>query len=407
MRYDIVFKMPSGSQDFFKPVMKTFLAPFASTTNPNPTFPPQMFNGPQLVSLYNVPNVPVSAGRKQVKIAVIVAYTYNGLLADLKTYWQNQINFGPNSTPPTVNVYTMPGATYNTGWAQEECLDVQMVCTINPNASIWVVEAKSDSITDLTAAVNYANQTLKADVVTMSWGMDDAIGFSAYNNYFTNTNTCYCAASGDANNVSWPSVLSNCMSIGGTSLLWTPKSANNRTEFSWTSAGCGYATSVSKPTYQNAVPSIVGNYRAIPDVSLIANQNTGVYSVFRGSWYSFGGTSVSTPIFAAVLSIANQTRFNQGKTGLTTVYTTTPNTATSNNYIPPSNNVQQYLYKTIFPNKNKYQQNFNDIIIGSDAGSVAGNSAILTNYNSGVGYDLPTGLGSPNCSNLCNDLLNI
>jgi len=403
MRYNLVFKMPSVS----KPVMKTFLAPFASIINPNPLFPPQMFNGPQLVELYNVPNVPVSTGRKQVKIVVVVAYTYSGLLSDLKTYWQNQINFGPNSTPPKVNVYTMPGAVYNTGWAQEECLDVQMVCTINPNASIWVVEAKSDSITDMVAAVNYANKTLNADVISMSWGTDDANFFSAYNNYFTNTNTCYCAASGDSNNVSWPSVSSNCMSIGGTSLLWTPKSENKRTEFSWTSAGCGYATSIAKPTYQNTVSSIVGNHRAIPDVSLIANQNTGVYAVFRGSWYSFGGTSVSTPIFAATLSIANQARFNQGKSGLTTVYTTTPNISTSNSYVPPSNNVQQYLYKTIYPNINKYKQDFNDIIIGSDAGSVAGNSAILTNYNSGVGHDLPTGLGSPNCSNLCNDLLNI
>jgi hypothetical protein len=56
---------------------------------------------------------------------------------------------------------------------------------------------------------------------------------------------------------------------------------------------------------------------------------------------------------------------------------------------------------------NKYASDFYDITIGSDQGSVAGNSANLTNYIAGTGYDITTGLGSPNCSNLCNDLLNI
>jgi hypothetical protein len=41
------------------------------------------------------------------------------------------------------------------------------------------------------------------------------------------------------------------------------------------------------------------------------------------------------------------------------------------------------------------------------SGSLADNSATLTSYSAGVGFDITTGLGSPNCSNLCNDLLNI
>jgi subtilase family serine protease len=154
------------------------------------------------------------------------------------------------------------------------------------------------------------------------------------------------------------------------------------------------------------VSTITSTYRAVPDVSLIANTNTGVYVVFKGNWYSFGGTSVSTPIFASMLSIANQIRFNQGKTALTTVYNKTPNVATNSTYVPPTNNVQQYLYKTIYTST-KYNSDFYDVTIGNDKGSVAGSSTALTTYNAGFKYDLPTGLGSPNCSNLCNDLLNI
>jgi len=421
MRYDIFFKIyavraPTNlliNELPNVPVMKTFISPYtyinpnALNSSLNPSFPPQTFNGSQLLSLYSIPTISASNGNKQVKIAVIVAFTYPVLLADLKTYWQNNINFGPNSTPPTVNIYTMPGAKSNAGWAQEECLDVQMVCTINPNASIWVVEAKSDTIIDLLAAVDYATNTIKADVISMSWGMDDSTRISGNISNFSNTSVCYCAASGDSNNVSWPSVLSNCISVGGTTLLWTPNADTPRTEFTWNSAGCGYSASVLQPNYQKNISNITHTYRAIPDVSLVASQNTGVYVVYKGSWYSFGGTSVSTPIFAGILSLANQKRFNSGKGPLTTVYSTTPAVATSSSYVPPSNNIQQYLYKTIYTSPTKYASDFYDVTIGSDQGSVAGNSDILTNYSEGKGYCLPTGLGSPNGTNLCNDLINI
>jgi subtilase family serine protease len=416
-RYDIFFKLrfiPSPKNLLENvPTMKTYISPYTyinpnatTSVNLNPNFPPQTFNGSQLLSLYNVPTISVTQGKKQVKIAIIIAFTYPGLLADLKTYWQNNINFGPNSNPPTVNVRTMPGATTNSGWAQEECLDLQMVCTMNPNASIWVVEAKSDSVTDLLAAVDYASTTIQADVLSMSWGVNDSTSYSMYNSHFNNPNICYCAASGDANNVSWPSVLSNCISVGGTTLLWTPNATKPRTEFTWNSAGCGYATSVLQPSYQQGITTITHSYRAIPDVSLVANQNTGVYVVYKGNWFSFGGTSVATPLFSAILSLANQQRFNQGKPALTTVYSTSQSQPTNSNYVPPTNNIQQYLYKTIYTS-NKYANDFYDVTIGSDQGSVAGNSANLTTYNAGNGYDLTTGLGSPNCTNLCVDLLNL
>jgi subtilase family serine protease len=416
MRYDIFFKLHyvSSPKNLLTndPKMKTYITPYtyihpyATTANLNPNFPPQTFNGSQLLSLYNIPSISVASGKKQVKIAIIIAYTHPGLLADLKTYWQNPINFGPNSNPPKVNIYTMPGATMNSGWGQEECLDLQMVCTVNPNANIWVVEAKSDSFTDLFAAVNYATNTIKADVLSMSWGTDDSTSLSSFNNNFNNPNVCYCAASGDTNNVSWPSVLSNCISVGGTTLLWTPNAAKPRTEFTWNSAGCGYATSVTQPSYQQGITGITHTHRAVPDVSLVANQNTGVYVVYKGTWYSFGGTSVATPMFSAILSLANQQRFNAGKGALTTVYSTNQIQPTTSTYVPPANNVQQYLYKTIYPSA-KYATDFYDVTIGSDQGSIAGNSAILTTYSAEKGFDLTTGLGSPNCSNLCADLLNI
>jgi subtilase family serine protease len=379
-----------------------------ATSNGSTNIPPQYFSGPQLMNLYNIPSVvPSGSNVKRVKIAVVVAFTYPKLKADLNTYWKNDINFGANSTPPKINIYTMKGAKYNEAWAQEECLDVQMVCTFNPNAIIWVVEAASDNVADLAAAINYATETLKVDVVSMSWGADDTSAIVPFNNTFINTNVCYCASTGDWQAVAWPSVSSNCIAVGGTSLIWTPNSTTIRKEYTWPDAGCGYSCTVAQPNYQIDVANIKHDYRATPDVSMIASTKTSVYIVFNGNWYGIGGTSVSAPIVASILSLANQMRFNNSKNALTTVYSITPNSVNPNNYKPPSNHLQTYLYKTIYTNPTNYAAAFYDVTLGSGVGSVGGDSVDSTNYNAGKKFDIVTGLGSPNVTNLCNQLLKL
>ena len=377
----------------------------------NPNVPYTSYSAPQLIKLYNVPTIAPATGKRKVTIAIIIAYTYPNLKADLQTFWQSYTNFGPNSTPPTINIRTMPGATQNSGWAQEECLDVQICCAINPNANIWVVEAKSDDLADLLAAISYATTTINADVISMSWGGSDLSSYSQYNTYFTNANKCFCASTGDSNEVSWPSVSSNIIAVGGTTLLWSPTSSstNSRSEFTWSGAGCGYSSTMVKPTYQNQVTALSGQRnRAIPDVSLIANPQTAFNVVYAGNWYGVGGTSVSAPFFSAIISLANQQRINAGKSTLTSVYnvnaaqltTTQPST-----YTPPSNNIQQYLYKTILTNSAKYSSIFNDITIGTDVGSTA--TGGKTTYSTATGYDITTGIGSPNVIALCSELCNI
>lgn len=354
------------------------------------------FNGIQLSSLYNVPSIKpktLSDGKmaKKVKIAIIIAYTYPKLKEDLYQYWTSPSNFGPNSTPPNVTVYTMPGATINNGWSSESCLDLQIICTINPNADIYVVEAKTSSTKDMLAAVKYAESNICVDVISMSWGANDSTNFSSYSSSFSNPNICYCAASGDTNYVSWPAVSSNCIAVGGTTLLWTPSdvSPTSRTEFTWPSAGCGYSKSVLKPAYQNIV-NTTSNYRCIPDLSLVSNPTSGIHIVYNGKWDCIGGTSASAPMFAAMLSIANQQRFNSGKPALTTVYP---------KINVPSNNVQQCLY-----NPNLYNSMFTDVVIGTCVGT-DGNSQ--KKFSALQNFDPATGLGSPNCVAMCNNLFNL
>jgi subtilase family serine protease len=378
-------------------IKPAYILPNASST-PNAatitTLPSIPFNGSQLISLYNIPIVTKTSSR-QVKIAIIVAYHHPNLKTDLTMYWQSIVNFGPMSTPPTINVYTFPGATTNNSWNLEECLDTQIIATVNPNASIWIVEAKSERIADINNAVRYATTTLNADVISCSWGDIESSMLNNSNTLFINpanpaNNKCFCASSGDNNKVLWPAVLSNVIAVGGTTLLWVPTSSNsiNRIETTWSNAGCGYSTSVAIPSYQSSVNKT--SKRAIPDISLVANPTNGINIVYNGAWVTIGGTSLACPIFAGVLSLANQQRFNLGKNPLTTVYTQTPST----NAVPssiPSTNVHQFLYKTIYNNSSLQASCFNDITLGRDG-----------IYSAGVGYDIATGLGSPNVKNLCN-----
>jgi subtilase family serine protease len=240
----------------------------------------------------------------------------------------------------------------------------------------------------------------------MSWGANEVPELLNFTRHFTNTNTSYCAASGDYNFASWPATLSNCIAVGGTTLLWTPNNTPSRTEYSWKSAGCGYSTIIKQPNYQSDITNILRKNRVIPDLSMIADTNSSVYTVYNGNWYGIGGTSVSTPIFAGILSLSNQLRFNNKKPPLTSVYSSTPNNTLSN-YVPPSNNIQNFIYKTIYPNSTLYGNTFYDVTIGSTMGSLGGNSTELTNYVSGSKFDITTGMGSPNGSFLCNQLLTL
>jgi subtilase family serine protease len=114
--------------------------------------------------------------------------------------------------------------------------------------------------------------------------------------------------------------------------------------------------------------------RASPDVAYNANPNTGVYVRFNNSWYVVGGTSAGTPQWAALLAIADQGRAVVGSPSLGTQDTL---------------NALYSLYNT---------PDYNDITAGTSTGH--------PNYSAGLGYDLVTGMGTPNANFLITDLVN-
>ncbi len=125
---------------------------------------------------YAVGAVPAGGSKA---IAIVDAYHDATALSDLQMF---STQFGlpaPNlqvifasGTPPT-----------NSGWNLEEALDTEWAHAMAPNATIYLVEAMSNSLSDLFTAVSKASSLVVAaggGQVSMSWGTSE---FSSETNY--------------------------------------------------------------------------------------------------------------------------------------------------------------------------------------------------------------------------------
>lgn len=348
-----------------------------------PALVPVAYTAQQLRTAYLCSDVVNNINVRKVKVAIIIWYSNPDLQANLQTFWTSQNGMGRTGNAPTITIHPMPNCPSDTATMVETNLDIQMVCCMNPNADIHVVQAASNSTAFILQAIQYASNTIQADVISMSFGNTENQGrTNLMDTYFLNPNICYCAASGDNNYVSYPSSNPNVISVGGTSLIDIGNSQTKRQETAWEFAGSGYSTIYNKPAYQNEVSQ---TYRVTPDVAMVANGNTGVYVYVNNNWNIVGGTSASTPLFAGILSLAIQTRLNNNTViPLTSVVNTT------------SINVQTILYNWYKQGVLYDSNTFNDVTSGIDG-----------IYPAGSGYDIATGLGSPNNNNFVTNLANL
>ncbi len=202
----------------------------------------------------------------------------------------------------------------NCGWAQEAALDIEWAHAMAPNAKIILVEAASNSFTDLLNAVDVASGIVTANggsgEVSMSWGGSEFLGENLFDSHFQQTGVVYFAASGDSGgHTLYPSVSPYVVSAGGTTVN-RDGSGNFLGESAWSSGGGGPSNYELRPSYQNPVQNLVGSQRGTPDFSFDANPNTGVWvydSTACGGlvgWLIFGGTSVSSPSLSGIVNLA-------------------------------------------------------------------------------------------------------
>lgn len=201
---------------------------------------------------------------------------------------------------------------YNAGWGLEIALDIEWAHAIAPGAKILLVEASSNSFSNLLAAEDYA--AAHANYVSNSWGANEFSGEKSYDSHFVRSGVSFFVSSGDSGlPADYPSASPNVISVGGTTLLFNPDgSLSNETGWSSGGGGCSlYETATSAQPAFSGYPQVnCAGKRATPDVSLDADPNSGaaVYdsSNYNGQkgWYQVGGTSLSSPMFAGRAAVA-------------------------------------------------------------------------------------------------------
>jgi hypothetical protein len=312
-------------------------------------------------------------------IAIVDAYDDPTVRRDLATF---STTFG--LTPITKSNFQVYYATkqrpnYDAGWAGEISLDVQWAHAIAPDANIILVEANSNSFTDLPQAVDRAVELVHAaggGVISMSYGgterFIDPLDALHYHNASTGDVSFVSSTGDNGADVSTPAAFPDVTAVGGTFLDLDPVThLPISPEQGWTGSGGGISSVFPRPDFQAGV-TIAGaplnNRRAVPDVAFLADPRSGV-AVFDSSpdaggftgWQQIGGTSLASPMFAGFVALANEQRANMGKAPIGAAL----NTA---------------LYKAA---QDDYAGNFNDLTSGTNG------------YSTHVGYDLVTGLGSP------------
>jgi hypothetical protein len=309
-------------------------------------------------------------------IAIVDAYDYPNAASDLN-HFAAHFNLPPtcDSVPAGTDCFdfqqvyaggTQPAAS--TSWEEEEALDIEWAHSIAPHARIVLVEAADASAAGLYQGVDKA-ASLHPAVVSNSWGMPEFSEESFYDNHCKLADSVCTQSTGDAGYpAGYSSTNPYALAIGGTNLQ-LDASGNTLAETAWRSTGGGLSYFEKRPAYQDGVQN--STYRATPDVSFVADPNTGVavYTTALGSarWLEVGGTSLSAPSWAAIIADADQLRATAGKSPLA-VDGPEGDTAHTDVYALGSK--------------------LNDVTSGS-------NGLCGAECTAGPGYDTVTGLGSP------------
>lgn len=253
-----------------------------------------------LVKAYSIPTAATSR-----TIAIIDAYASPTAQSDLNAY-RTQFGLGPS----TITQVSQTGGTTlpagDTGWGQEEALDLDMASAACPSCAILYVGANSASFADLSAAVQTAAR-LHASVISNSYGGSEYPGEVSAQAAYNVPGVAVTVSSGDSGyGAQFPASSQYVVDVGGTALTRS-NTTRGFTETAWTSGGSGCSAYIPKPTWQHD-PGCLRRMGA--DVAAVADPNTGVAvydsygSTGGANWLVFGGTSVAAPLVGGMYAVA-------------------------------------------------------------------------------------------------------
>jgi subtilase family serine protease len=238
-------------------------------------------------------------------VAVVDAYGYPNAEADLAAYRKQYGLPACTSASGCFIKLSQSGTTaypaYNTGWAQEQALDLDMVSAMCPNCRIMLVEASSSSLAALATSVTTAIAR-GAKVVSNSYGGSES-GTSAYALAYSHPGVAITASAGDSGyGASFPATAPGTIAVGGT-VLQKSATARGWNETAWNDTGSGCSALFAKPTWQT---DKLCARRMANDIAAVASPSTGVAvygptgSGTASGWMIFGGTSVGAPLIGGI-----------------------------------------------------------------------------------------------------------
>lgn len=342
------------------------------------------YTPPQLARIYNFPADVDGTGQRIAIIELGGGFDQ----ADLDTYFS-----GLGITGPIVTAVGVDGAVNRpgqdpTGADGEVLLDIEVVGALAPKSDILAYFAPNTDAGFLDAIINASHASPAPTTISISWGQSEdawtAQARTAFDQALADANAMgvtVTAAAGDngsadgvadgKNHADFPASSPHALSCGGTRLDADPATGTIRSETVWndgthSATGGGYSDVFPIPAWQvgkaahtqqhTQVPdptrAPAGQSRGMPDVSGVADPQTGYRVRVDGKDMVIGGTSAVAPLWAALIALFAQS------TGRT------------------FGQIQPLLYSQ--------KTGFRDVTTGNNG-----------TYHAAAGWDPCTGLGSP------------
>jgi hypothetical protein len=318
----------------------------AARTGPDATIGPAGGLTPSdLATAYDFSSTATGTGQT---VAIVDAYNDPDINADLQTFDTEYGLATCNETDGCLRVVSQTGTATlpsddTTGWSVEESLDVETVHSVCQHCKIILLEANSSSNSNLATAVDEA-ATLDATEISNSYGSPETTSEEAAYNHPGIVITASAGddgyydfdelgADGDVNKPNAPAAFNTVVAVGGTS-LYLGQTATRQSETVWNdngtkdyweenfgealgAGGGGCSTLITAKAWQSNVSdwadTACGTHRLVADISADADYLTGfdVYHSYNcGSscsplgWETIGGTSLASPIIAAMYALA-------------------------------------------------------------------------------------------------------
>lgn len=306
------------------------------------------------------------------------------LATDLTAFWQG---VGVTEQNPTFTVIPVNGGPTPEGSQNEVTLDTEWSTGIAPGASLRVYAAPTGGIADFVTACTQILNDGVAKIVSSSYSNSETELAPASMQSCSQLLAQMAAAgitvfhgAGDHGSYGpsaapeYPPTDPYVTTLGGTAITFDAN-WNDTGETVWSNTGGGYSTVFPQPPWQTGPGVPTGTMRCIPDAaapsSLISSSGLLYgYIVLNGATnMGIGGDSLTGPIWAGLTALINQSRANAG--------------------LPTVGLLGPKIYPLIGTAA------FNDITVGNDGG-----------FSAGPGYDLCSGVGTPNVTALIQALAN-